>query len=55
MQKPRCPKCSSEEFEDDMIVKYGMWGELIDNEPVKKCMKCGEIIREGDKIEYKSA
>lgn len=51
MQKPKCPKCGSEDLEDDMIAVYGMWGELVDNEQVKKCVRCGEIIREGEKRE----
>ncbi|MCX6649513.1 MAG: hypothetical protein NTV61_09055 [Candidatus Bathyarchaeota archaeon] len=51
MQKPKCPKCGSEDLEDDMIAVYGMWGELVDNEQVKKCGRCGEIIREGEKRE----
>ena len=46
MQKPKCPKCGSEDLEDDMIAIYGMWGELMGTEPVKKCKKCDEIIRE---------
>jgi predicted nucleic-acid-binding Zn-ribbon protein len=51
MQKTKCPKCSSEELEDDMITIYGMWGELVDTEQVKKC---GELIREGEKSEDES-
>jgi predicted RNA-binding Zn-ribbon protein involved in translation (DUF1610 family) len=47
MQKPKCPSCGSIDLEDDMITIYGMWGELVNNEQVKKCMKCGEIIRHG--------
>ncbi len=54
MQKTKCPKCSSEDLEDDMITIYGMWGELVDTEQVKKCKKCGEVIRKGKKSEDKS-
>jgi uncharacterized Zn finger protein len=46
MKKLKCPKCSSEDLEDDMITIYDMWGELVDTEWVKKCKKCGELIRE---------
>jgi uncharacterized Zn finger protein len=53
MQKPRCSKCGSEDLDDDMITIYGMWGELMDTESVKKCKSCGEIIREGEKHEDK--
>ncbi|MGD0805315.1 MAG: hypothetical protein ABSA11_14750 [Candidatus Bathyarchaeia archaeon] len=51
MKKPTCPKCGSEDLEDDMITIYSMWGELIDTEQVKKCKKCGEVIREETKSE----
>jgi len=51
MKKLKCPKCGSEDFEDDMITIYGMWGELVDTENVKKCTKCGEVIREGENRE----
>jgi hypothetical protein len=37
-----------------MITIYGMWGELVDTEPVKKCKKCGEVIREGDGVNESS-
>ncbi len=46
MDKLKCPKCGSADLDDDMIVIYGMWGELVDTEQVKKCRSCGEIIRE---------
>jgi uncharacterized Zn finger protein len=49
MPKPRCPKCGSEEFEEDMIAIYGMWGEFEGTEDILKCKKCGEIIRKGEK------
>ncbi len=55
MQRLRCPKCGSDEFEDDMVTIYGMWGELVGTENVKKCRKCGEVIREGEKVEDESA
>ncbi len=54
MQKPKCPKCGSEDLEDDMITIYGIWGELVDTEQVKKCKRCGEVIREGEKHEDES-
>ena len=50
MQK-QCPKCGSDDLEDDMITIYGMWGELMDTEYVKKCKRCGEVMREGEKRE----
>ena len=46
MRKPRCPKCGSEEFEEDMITVYGMWGELEGTEDILRCKKCGEVIGE---------
>jgi predicted nucleic-acid-binding Zn-ribbon protein len=54
MQKPKCPKCGSEDLEDDMITIYGIWGELVDTEQVKKYKRCREVIREGEKHEDKS-
>ena len=53
--QPRCTKCGSEDLEDDMITIYGMWGELVDNEQVKKCKKCGEVLRDVEKNEDQSA
>jgi uncharacterized Zn finger protein len=46
MLPTKCPKCGSADLEDDMITIYGMWGELVATEPVKKCKKCGEVIRD---------
>jgi len=54
MSKLRCPKCGSEEFEDDMVTIYSMWGELEGTEEVKKCCKCGKSIRKGEKNENES-
>ena len=51
MNKLMCPRCGSKDLEDDMISLYGIWGELMDTEQVKKCKKCGEIIRDGEKRE----
>ena len=48
MQKLKCPNCGSIDLEDDMITIYDMWGELVNSEQVKKCMKCGEIIIYGE-------
>lgn len=54
MQKPKCLKCGSEDLENEMITIYGMWGELVDTEDVKKCKRCGEVMREGERFEDKS-
>lgn len=51
MRKPRCPKCGSEEFEEDMITVYGMWGELEGTEDILRCKTCGEIIKKDEKKE----
>jgi len=51
MHKPRCPKCGSEEFEEDMITVYGMWGELEGTEDILRCKKCGEIVKKDEKKE----
>jgi uncharacterized Zn finger protein len=50
----KCPKCGSENLEDDMITIYSMWGELVNTEPVKKCKMCGEVIREGECVNESS-
>ncbi len=54
MQRLKCPRCGSEELDDDMITIYGMWGELVGTENVKKCRKCGEVFRESEKVEDES-
>jgi hypothetical protein len=55
MQKHVCPKCGSDDLEDDMITTYSMWGELVSTEPVKKCRKCGEYIKRDEDVEDKPA
>ncbi len=54
MSKLRCPKCGSEEFDDDMMTIYSMWGELQGTEEVKKCRRCGEAIRKDENHEDES-
>ena len=54
MHRLRCPKCGGEEFDDDMITIYSMWGELEGTEEVKKCRKCGEVIKKVEKNEDES-
>ena len=54
MKKPRCPVCSSEDLEDDMVTVYGMWGELYGTEEVKRCLRCGETFRRDEKHEEDS-
>jgi hypothetical protein len=54
MDKLKCPRCGSVDFEDDMIAIYGMWGELVNTEQVKKCKGCGEVIREAENGEKES-
>ena len=51
MQMPDCPKCGSKDLIDDMETIYGMWGELVGTEEVKRCKKCGETFREDRKYE----
>ena len=51
MEKPNCPKCGSEDLIDDMETIYGMWGELVGTEEVKRCKRCGETFREDTKHE----
>ncbi len=55
MRKPRCPKCGSEEFEDDMVTIYGMWGELVGTEEIMRCKKCGETKKKVEEHEDESA
>ncbi len=45
MPKFMCPKCGSEEFEEDMVTIYGMWGELEGTEEIMRCKKCGEMVK----------
>ena len=51
MQKPNCPKCGSKDLIDDMETIYGMWGELVGTEEVKRCRRCGETFRKDRKYE----
>jgi predicted nucleic-acid-binding Zn-ribbon protein len=51
MQKSCCPKCGSNDLIDDMETIYGMWGELLGAEEVKRCLKCGETLMEDRKYE----
>jgi uncharacterized Zn finger protein len=48
MRKLICPKCGSEEFEEDMMTIYGMWGELEGTEDILRCKNCGEITKKED-------
>ncbi|MCX6653532.1 MAG: hypothetical protein NTY03_00265 [Candidatus Bathyarchaeota archaeon] len=51
MEKPNCPKCGSEDLIDDIETIYGMWGELVGTEEIKRCKRCGETLRKNRKYE----
>ena len=51
MQEPNCPRCGSEDLIEDMESIYGLWGELVGTEEVKRCKRCGKTFRKDRKYE----